>query len=141
MINTKFRDTSVAILPYMASLYYLEILNLLVVLSLVAGKVISFELVFISAVLLAVHLVKLSERRELNRRIQLVLMVFHVPYIASIIAGTLWNHLPLTTTDRIFLAIRGVMAVMESAYIIILTDPATRSIFSEGQRPSPFDQS
>jgi len=93
---------------------------------------IGFALVTVPAVLLAVHLVKLTGRRETNRRIQLALMVLHIPYAVSIIAGTLWNDLPLADADIFLLVTRGIMAVVEFFYVIILTDRGVRDIFSEG---------
>jgi len=135
-MKTEIRDKCIAALPYLASLYYLEIIYLLVILTMVLGKSVALALAFSLAILLSIHLVGLSERNELNRKIQLFLMDIHIAYTLALFGGTLWNHVPLNTVDAIISVIRLVMAAFEIPCVIILTGKSARSMFGKRKLPS-----
>lgn len=123
MINFNFfRDRSGSIIPYIATLYYVEIIYLMFVLNFLLGKVLAVTSGITLAVLLSFQIVALFSRRDLSRKIQLFLMDIHFAYSIAFIFSRFFSGFALSGGDTAVLVYRGIAALVELPMIIILTD-------------------
>ncbi len=117
-----FRERSWKAIPYIATLYYIEIIYFMFVTSFLAGKVIAVLAGFLFAALLTYHVVALFNRRNLNRIIQLFLMDLHFAYSVAFIVSRFINDYKLSGGDITVSVYRVIVAVLELPMIIALTD-------------------
>ena len=123
MINIDFfRERCWRLIPYIATLYYLEIMYLMFIVNFIAGKIISVGAGFALAILLSFHVVALFNRKNLNRKIQLFLMDLHFAYSAAFIFSRIVNGFTLSGGDIVLTIFRGGIALIEIPMIIVLTD-------------------
>lgn len=117
-----FRERSWKTIPYIATLYYIEIIYFMFVANFLAGKVLAVAGGFLFAVFLTYHVVALFNRRNLNRIIQLFLMDLHFAYSVAFIMSRFINDYKLSGGDITVSVYRGIVAVIELPMIIALTD-------------------
>lgn len=123
MINLNFlRDRAGRIIPYIATLYYVEIIYMMFILNFLFGKVIAVASGVTLAVLLSFQVIALFSRRNLSRKIQLFLMDLHFAYSVAFIFSRLVTDFTLSGGDIAVTVYRGVAAFIELPMIIVLTD-------------------
>lgn len=123
MINLNFiRDKSGKIIPYVATLYYFEIIYLMFMLNFLIGKLLAVASGICLAVLLSFQIVALFNRRNLSRKIQLFLMDIHFAYSAAFVFSKAAADYSLSGGDIAITVYRGITALIELPLIIILTD-------------------
>jgi hypothetical protein len=123
MINLNFfRDRAGSIMPYIATLYYVEIIYLMFVLNFLLGKALAVTSGLTLAVLLSFQVVALFSRRNLSRKIQLFLMDIHFAYSIAFIFSRIATGFTLSGGDMAVTIFRAVTALVELPMIIILTD-------------------
>lgn len=123
MINIDFfRERCWRLIPYIATLYYLEIMYLMFIVNFIAGKIIAVGTGFALAILLSFHVVALFNRKNLNRKIQLFLMDLHFAYSAAFIVSRVVTGFTLSGGDIAVTVFRGITALIEIPMIIFLTD-------------------
>ena len=123
MINLNFfRDRAGSIMPYIATLYYVEIIYLMFVLNFLLGKAVAVTSGLALAILLSFQIVALFSRRNLSRKIQLFLMDIHFAYSIAFIFSRIVTGFTLSGGDIAVILFRGIAALAELPMIIILTD-------------------
>jgi len=123
MINSNFfRERAGSIIPYIATLYYVEIIYLMFVLNFLFGKISSVVSGIALAVFLSFQIVSLFNRRDLSRKIQLFLMDIHFACSAAFVFSRITADFTLSGGDVAVTIFRGAAAIIELPMIIILTD-------------------
>ncbi len=123
MINLDyFRGKSGRIIPYIATLYYIEIIYLMFVLNFMLGKIPAVTAGITLAVFLSFQIVALFSRRDLSRKIQLFFMDIHFAYSVAFIFSRITADFALSGGDMAMTFFRGMAALIELPMIIILTD-------------------
>ncbi len=107
---------------YFDILFFLEIINFMMLLFAAYGKLISITAGIVLSLLLAVHIIFFYFRNELNRKIQLFIMDLHVGYsIPFLIFFTVYFS-DYGIFNYITMALRFVMSCFEIIFIFILSD-------------------
>jgi hypothetical protein len=123
MINLHyFRERAGRIIPYIATLYYVEIIYLMFVLNFLIGKIPAVISGVALAFLLSLQIVALFNRNNTGRKIQLFLMDIHFAYSIAFIFSRFFSGFALSGGDIAVTLFRGGAALMELPMIIILTD-------------------
>ena len=110
------------IVSYFNLLYFIEIINLMFLLLIMFGKVISIITGLILALLLSLHIILLYFKNERNRKIQLYLMDVHLAYsIPFLIVFIIYSN-DSRLIDYLFLLLRLVLCCFEVLFIYVLSD-------------------
>lgn len=110
------------IVSYFNLLYFIEIINLMFLLLIMFGKVISIIAGLILALLLSLHIILLYFKKERNRKIQLYLMDVHLAYsIPFLIIFLLYSN-DSRLIDYLFFLLRLVLCCFEVLFIYVLSD-------------------
>lgn len=107
---------------YFDILFFLEIINFMLLLFAVYGKFISITAGVILSLLLSVHIILFFFRNELNRKIQLFIMDVHLGYSIPFLIFFLIYFNKNGIVNYIILVMRAVMVCFEIFFIIILSD-------------------
>lgn len=116
------RERAGGIIPYIATLYYIEIIYMMFILNFLFGKAIAVGSGITLAALLSFQVVALFNRRNLSRKIQLFLMDIHFAYSVAFIFSRLVTDFTLSGGDIAVSVFRLAVAIIELPVIIILTD-------------------
>ena len=123
MIKTDyFRDRADRFIPYVATLYYIEIIYMMFVLNFMFGKAVAVISGILLAVLLSVQVVALFNRIDSGRKVQLFLMDLHFAYSVAFIISRIITDFNLSGGDIAVTVYRCITAFIELPLIIILTD-------------------
>lgn len=112
----------VTIVSYFNIVYYFEIINLMILLFFVFGKISAVLSGLTCSVLLSWHIIMLFFRKQNHRKIQLYLMDFHVAVSAGIITRMITSPVPATNVQTTLIALRIVVVLCELWLIFMLTD-------------------
>lgn len=117
-------------IPYLATLYYLEIIFLMVFLNFLYGKTVSVSVAILLSSLLTLHVIRLFLRSDLNRKIQLYLMDLHIAYSIAYIFNKCFSGGDITYIDGTVIFFRVILSSFEIAAVLILTDSNIKKGFS-----------
>jgi hypothetical protein len=107
---------------YFDILYFFEIINLMFLLLMIYGKVISVLSGIILSVLLSFHIINLYYKKEINRKIQLFIMDIHLAYSLPFLFIAALNNYESSIPDYLFIFIRSVIVCFDILFIYILSD-------------------
>ncbi len=123
MINADFfRKRAGELIPYIATLYYFEIIYFMFMANFIFGKIAATLSGFALGIFLSCHIVALFNMKNLNRKVQLFLMDVHFAYSAGFILSRIFSDMNLSGIDIAVTAFRVGIAILELPMIIILTD-------------------
>jgi hypothetical protein len=117
--------------PYIATLYYIEILYLMFFFNFLYGKYVSVVTGIFLSFMLTLHVIKLFHRKNLNRKIQLFIMDFHVAYSLAYLVNRLFSGHSLTCFDYTITTFRFTSASVELLMIYVLTDIIIQNEYRE----------
>ena len=112
----------VTVVSYFNIVYYFEIINLMILLFFLFGKITAVLSGLTLSLLLSWHIIMLFFRKQNNRKIQLFLMDIHVAISAGIIIRTISSPLPVSAVQTSLLTMRILVVLCELLLIFILTD-------------------
>jgi len=112
----------VTVVSYFNIVYYFEIINLMILLFFLFGKITAVLSGLTLSLLLSWHIIMLFFRKQNNRKIQLFLMDVHVAISAGIIIRTISSPLPVSAVQTSLLTMRILVVLCELLLIFILTD-------------------
>jgi len=107
--------------PYLATVFYGEIMLFLLFSSFLYGKTAAVFAGVALTLLLTVHVLLLFNGSAFCRRVQLLLMDFHIAWSAVFLAGRIISDLPLSGFDLTVMAFRGLAASIELALLVLIT--------------------
>ncbi len=124
MIIDQIKITRAAALvtPYIALLYYIEVVYLVFILLILFGKTVSVIAGMIMSILLAYHIISLNYFKDRNRKIQLFLMDIHFAYSLAFIINLVMHDISIHTYDIPLLTVRSVLIAFEIPLIYYLSD-------------------
>jgi hypothetical protein len=111
---------------YFDILFFFEIINLMFLLLMAYGKIISIAGGSILSVLLSLQIINLYFKKEINRKIQLYLMDIHlaysVPFIINFIITLLFYKSEPVILNFFFVFLRFVISCFDLVFIVALSD-------------------
>lgn len=122
LLKEKYKNKADSAVPYIATLYYAEILYLMFFINFLYGKIFSVTAGVSLSIILTLHVIKLFYKKNVNRKIQLYLMDFHCAYSSVYFINRLFSGYTLTSVDYAVICFRLCTALIEFMLIIVLTD-------------------
>ncbi len=117
--------------PYLATFYYIEIIYLMIFINFLYGKIFAVTTGLFLTFLLTYHVVRLFNKKDINRKVQLYFMDIHFAYSLAYFFNRVFSESPIGTVDSIVLTIRLLTACIEIAAVLILTDRIIKSGYSD----------
>lgn len=122
LLKESYKKIADSAVPYIATLYYAEILYIMFFINFLYGKLLSVTAGISLSVLLTLHVIRLFYKKNFNRKLQLYLMDFHCAYSSAYFINGLFSGYILSFTDCAFIYFRVFAALIEFILIIVLTD-------------------
>jgi hypothetical protein len=122
MILSGLNEKKFSIVPYFATIYYAEIIYLMLVINFFYGKVISIITCMLLAFLLTVHVIRLFNKKNFNRLLQLYIMDVHAAYSLAFFFNKIYSGYNLAAGDYVVIFFRLAAAAAEIIMILVLTD-------------------
>ena len=117
-----FKEKLWGLVPYSATLFYIEIIYMMFMAGFLYGKVAAVVSGVMLSILLTFQVIALFGRINISRKIQLFIMDVHLAYSVAFIFNRLLSDFPLSAGDIAMSVFRGGAAVIELPMIILLTD-------------------
>ncbi len=131
---TSIKQNISTITAYMSTAYYIEIIYMMFIISMLAGKTIAIITGALLSILLAVHSISIYQKKTASRVIQLFIMDIH----AAIAVVSLKSFLQVSIThgaaDTFIVIFRTVFFFVEIALIFLLTTDETAKLFNKSSR-------
>jgi hypothetical protein len=128
-INIKEKVNS--FVPYLATFYYVEIIYLMIFLNFLYGKIFAVTACLLLAFSLTIHIFRLFNKKDINRKIQLYLMDIHFAYSLAYFFNRMFAGIDISGVDAAVTAFRLITACLEITAMLILTDKIIRSEYTE----------
>lgn len=122
LLLNNIKKRAFKIVSYFNLLYFIEIINLMFLLLIMFGKVISIITGLILALLLSLHIILLYFKKERNRKVQLYLMDIHLAYSIPFLVIFLLYSNDSRLIDYLFFLLRFVLCCFEILFIYVLSD-------------------
>jgi hypothetical protein len=119
----------ISAVPYMASLYYIEIIYAMFTLFMTAGKIPGIIIGFIFGVSLSVHIVFLYFRKNFSRIIQLVLLDLHAAYSGAFIINFIASGTAFNPATVMLFSFRFIMFIIEVPMIFYLSSEKVKKLY------------
>lgn len=117
-----FRDLIGEYTPYIATLYFIEVIYLMFMINFIFGKTAAVVSGASISFLLSYHIISLFNRKNLNRKIQLFLMDIHFAYSIGFLFSSFFTDFNLSGWETGLSFYRFIIALLEIPMIIFLTD-------------------
>ena len=117
--------------PYVATLYYIEILYFMFFLNFLYGKTFSVVAGITLSFILTLHVIKLFNKKHFNRKLQLLIMDIHFAYSLAYFVNKLFAGYHLIFIDLTIIYFRFITALIEIFLIIVLTDDIIKNGYSD----------
>lgn len=130
MIIMKIKGRVPAWLPYFAVLYYTDILFLIPRAGYLAGKPATVALALILSVLWTIHVIALYYRKEINRKIHLIVMEVDFAFRLPFVLNFFLTDDPVRWYDAVSLVINLAVILSALVFIFFLTDSDVRKLYS-----------
>lgn len=127
LIKENYKKTADSAVPYLATFYYAEILYFMFFINFLYGKVFSVVTGISLSLLLTFHVIKLFNKKNFNRKLQLYLMDFHCAYSSAYFINMIFSGHTLNFMDYTIIYFRVFTALIEITLVIVLTDRIVKS--------------
>ena len=118
-------------IPYLATYYYLEIIYLMIFLNILYGKFFAVTSGLLLTFFLTFHIFRLFNKKDINRKIQLYFMDFHIAYSLAFFFNRFFSGNDFTAFDLTVTVLRLITGFMELAAVLILTDRIIKNGYSD----------
>lgn len=115
-----WRVRAQTVLPYVATIYYVEIILLLIFINFLYGRPVAVVSGVLCSVLLTVHVLMLFNGSAGCRKVQLLLMDIHFAWSVTFITGLFVSDLPVTGVDLAVMIFRGAAALVELSLVLLI---------------------
>ncbi len=129
-MNQYLKENIHYLVSYFSTLYYVEIVILMVSVLFVYGKILSVAVGLLMAVLLTVQIINVFYKKDRSRKIQLFLMDLHLAYGLAFFINLPFTGYQLNSSNALILTVRSVLVIGELFLIYLLTDKAAAGEFS-----------
>ena len=116
-----WRNRAHSALPYIATLFYAELILLFIFLNFLYGKPAAAAVVLVLTLLLTMHVIVLFNGNPASRKIQLLLMDIHFAWSVTFVVSRLIPGIPLSGFDIAVALFRTFAASIEIAVILLVT--------------------
>ncbi|MBN2160671.1 MAG: hypothetical protein JW807_14880 [Spirochaetes bacterium] len=106
---------------YISTLYYLEIIFLMLMLVFLYGKAVAVSAGIILSLALAYHIIQLYYKKKPHRIIQLWIIDVHAAFTAGYLFYNAWPGVEADALTRVIIAARIVILLCELPLLFILT--------------------
>ncbi len=113
--------------PYLATFYYVEIIYLMIFMNFLYGKIVAAGTGIFLSLFLTFHVLRLFNRKDINRKIQIYCMDIHFAYSLAYAFNRFFSAGSLSIVEYGMITFRLITAVLEIIFVIILTDVIIRS--------------
>lgn len=117
--------------PYLATFYYIEIIYLMIFLNFLYGKIFAVSTGLLLTFLLTFHVIRLFNKKDINRKIQLYCMDVHFAYTLAYFFNRIFSENSIGTVDSVVMVFRLITACIEIAAVLILTDRIIKSEYTD----------
>ncbi|HNX25056.1 MAG TPA: hypothetical protein PKG60_13495 [Spirochaetota bacterium] len=117
--------------PYLATFYYIEIIYLMIFLNFLYGKIFAVSAGLLLTFLLTFHVIRLFNKKDINRKIQLYCMDVHFAYTLAYFFNRIFSENSIGTVDSVVMVFRLITACIEIAAVLILTDRIIKSEYTD----------
>jgi hypothetical protein len=116
-----WRNRANSALPYISTLFYVEILLIFIFLNFLYGKPFALAVGLLLIALLTLHVIMLFNENPVNRKIQLLLMDLHVAWSVAFVVIHIAPGLHLSFFDMAAAVFRAFAAAVELPVIFLVT--------------------
>lgn len=116
-----WRSRANSALPYIATLFYVEIILLFIFLNFLYGKTAAVAAGLLLTVLLTLHVIMLFNDYPMNRKVQLLLMDVHFAWSVAFVVIRIFPGIPLSVIDIAAVLFRTAAASVELPVILLVT--------------------
>lgn len=116
-----WRSRAVTALPYLSTLYYVEVMLFAFFINFLYGKPVAVVAGAVLTVLVTAHVLLLFNESLFERKIQLLLMDFHFAWSSVFVISRIFSDMPMTKFDFAVTVFRGLAAIVELPVIILIT--------------------
>jgi len=132
MLNkTNFKEKVNSFVPYLATFYYIEIIYLMIFLNFLYGKIFAVTAGLLLTFFLTFHIIRLFNKKDINRKIQLYFMDIHFAYSLAYFFNRVFSGIELVRFDYYIIAFRIITALIEITAVLILTDRIIKGEYSD----------
>jgi len=116
----------IKVIPYLATLYYLEIIYFLYKSFMIEDKFFSIIIILLSTIFLSGHLIFLAEKNRTSRIMHLLIIDCHLSYSIFFFIKIIIEKINFDVSLEMLLIFRVVMSALEIFQLYFLTSPKVR---------------
>jgi hypothetical protein len=117
--------------PYLATFYYVEIIYFMFFVNFLYGKFFSVAIGLLLSGFLTFHVIRLFNKKNINRKLQLYFMDFHFAYSLAFFLNKVFSGCNLTVIDHAIIYLRLFIALAEIMLVFVLTDRTIKNEYSD----------
>lgn len=129
-MNSILYNRALRTMPYLTTLYYIEIIYLMFILLLAFGKTVSVSAGFLLAFLLTVHIIMLNSGKKSSSKIQLLIMDIHGAYSITFLSVAAYHYTEIHAAAIAIIIMRSLLLAWELLSICVLTSDNAVTHFS-----------
>ncbi len=129
--NINIKEKVNSFVPYLATFYYIEIIYLMIFANFLYGKIFAVAAGLLTTFFLTFHIIRLFNKKDINRKIQLYFMDIHFAYSLAYFFNRVFSSSDLTSVDAVVISFRFIIALIEITSVLILTDRIIRSEYTD----------
>lgn len=118
---TRYEKKIPVFLSYFSTIFFVEILYFMVMILIIYGRTAAVIFGFITAFILTLHVIGLFFQKNMNRKIQLLLMDLHIAFTAGFLINRLFGDFSISGPDEFMIVFRGLTALVEIPLVFIFT--------------------
>jgi len=128
--NIDIKEKVNSFVPYLATFYYIEIIYLMIFLNFLYGKIFAVSIGLLLTFCLTFHVIRLFNKKDINRKIQLYCMDIHFAYSLAYFFNRVFSESEIGAVDYFVMAFRMIAACIEITAVLILTDRIIKSEYT-----------
>lgn len=121
LIQSAVRGKAHRLGAYIATLYYIEIIILMIMLVFIYGKIAAVLAGVILSLALAYHIIQLYYKNDLHRKIQLAMIDAHAAFAAGYLFYFAWPGIEADALGPFIIAARSLILACELPLLFLLT--------------------
>jgi hypothetical protein len=116
---------------YSGTLFFFEIINIMLIILFLYGRSVAVILGLTLSLIFTYHIIGISLKRDLNRKIHLFLIDFHIIWVVLFIMNVFISGFSSNLYDKLFYVIRIVLFIFDIILLYFLTDEVIKKEFLE----------
>lgn len=111
------------IAAYLSTLYFFEVISIMVATLLSYGKVTASIVGMFLTIVYTIHIIRIYFRKNVNRIVQLIIMDIHIAYITAFLINMYMQDSVVNIFVILITVIRAIMVVVEIPLLYFLSSP------------------